>query len=52
VAASGIANPDDVRRNLVVGITNFLVGESLVRADNVREHMKTLRKAGEEMLAK
>jgi len=52
VAASGIDNPDDVRRNLAVGINNFLVGESLVRADNVRAHMKTLRKAGEEMLAK
>jgi len=45
VAASGIANPDDVRRNLANGITNFLVGESLVRADNVRAHMETLRAA-------
>jgi len=46
VAASGIANSDDVRRNLTVGITNFLVGESLVRADNVRQHMAALLAAG------
>lgn len=46
VAASGIANPDDVRRNLANGISNFLVGESLVRADNVRGHMAALLAAG------
>ena len=52
VAASGIARPDDVRRNVAAGLNNFLVGESLVRADDVRQHMKTLRTAGEEILAK
>ena len=52
VAASGIARPDDVRRNVAAGLNNFLVGESLVRADDVRQYMKTLRTAGEEILAK
>jgi indole-3-glycerol phosphate synthase len=46
VAASGIAGPDDVRRNVAVGLRNFLVGESLVRADNVRQHMEALLAAG------
>ena len=46
VAASGIAGPDDVRRNVAAGLTNFLVGESLVKADNIREHMATLLAAG------
>ena len=50
VAASGIAGPDDVRRNVAVGLRNFLVGESLVRADNVRLHMETLRVAGSEIV--
>ncbi len=45
VAASGIAGPDDVRRNVAVGLRNFLVGESLVRADNVRQHMAALLSA-------
>lgn len=46
VAASGIAGPDDVRRNVAVGLRNFLVGESLVRADNLRRHMEALLAAG------
>ena len=46
VAASGITGPDDVRRNVAVGLRNFLVGESLVRADNVRLHMAALLSAG------
>jgi len=47
VAASGIAGPEDVRRNLAAGLRNFLVGESLVRAQNIRQHMETLRAAGD-----
>lgn len=46
IAASGIAGPDDVRRNVAVGVRNFLVGESLVRADNIRLHMEALLAAG------
>ena len=46
VAASGIAGPDDVRRNAAAGLTNFLVGESLVRAGSVRRHMAALLAAG------
>lgn len=46
VAASGIANPDDVRRNVAVGLRNFLVGESLVRAENIKQHMAALLAAG------
>lgn len=46
IAASGIAGPDDVRRNVAVGLRNFLVGESLVRADSVRQHMAALLSAG------
>ena len=52
VAASGISGPEDVRRNVTAGLRNFLVGETLVRSDNVRQHMKTLREAGEGILAK
>lgn len=46
VAASGIAGPEDVRRNVAAGVRNFLVGESLVRSDNVRQHMEALLSAG------
>lgn len=46
VAASGISGPDDVRRNVAAGLRNFLVGESLVRSDNVRQHMAELMAAG------
>jgi indole-3-glycerol phosphate synthase len=46
VAASGIAGPDDIRRNVAVGLRNFLVGESLVRSDNVKQHMASLLSAG------
>lgn len=48
VAASGIAGPDDVRRNAAAGLTNFLVGESLVLADDVGQHMAALLAAGSE----
>ena len=34
VAASGISGPGDIQRNLNAGIFNFLVGESIVRADD------------------
>ena len=50
VVASGIAQPEDVRRNAAVGLRNFLVGESLVRSDNVGRHMETLRAAGGELV--
>ena len=46
VAASGIAGPDDIRRNVAAGLRNFLVGESLVRSENVRLHMEALLAAG------
>jgi indole-3-glycerol phosphate synthase len=34
VAASGISGPVDIQKNLNAGIFNFLVGESIVRADD------------------
>ena len=34
VAASAIAGPDDIRRALQSGLTRFLIGETLVRADD------------------
>ena len=34
VAASGIHSKEDIQLNLTCGITNFLIGESLVRADD------------------
>ncbi|MFO8085175.1 MAG: indole-3-glycerol phosphate synthase TrpC [Desulfobacterales bacterium] len=34
VAASGIGNRKDIENNLNVGINNFLIGESLVKADD------------------
>ena len=48
VAASGIAAPDDVRRNLDAGIGSFLVGESLVQSDDVNAAMASLLMAGNE----
>lgn len=34
VAASGISVPEDIKKNCDAGIFNFLVGESIVRADD------------------
>jgi indole-3-glycerol phosphate synthase len=42
VAASGIATLEDIRTNLVHGVFNFLIGESLVRAKNPAEHLRSL----------
>ncbi|MCG6909038.1 MAG: indole-3-glycerol phosphate synthase TrpC [Deltaproteobacteria bacterium] len=47
VAASGIAGPEDIRRNVENGLTNFLVGESLVRSEDVKGHLEALLAAGE-----
>jgi len=46
VAASGISGPDDVRRNLSFGIRNFLVGESIVRAEDSARFIEELKAAG------
>lgn len=43
VAASGIRSRDDVERNLRACIFNFLVGESLVRADDPVAALRALR---------
>ena len=42
VAESGIHSRDDVLKIRRAGIYNFLVGESLVRADDTRRHMNDL----------
>ncbi len=42
VAASGISSRADVEQNLIGGIFNFLIGESLVRADARVAFLKTL----------
>jgi len=49
VAASGIATRADVDANLALGIHDFLIGESLVRADDPSALLRTLR--GHEALA-
>jgi indole-3-glycerol phosphate synthase len=46
VAASGIKGRDDIERTLSAGIWNFLVGESLVRAQDPRAHLESLVGAG------
>ena len=43
VAASGIASRDDIERNLEAGIHNFLIGESLVRAEDPAAFLRYLR---------
>ncbi|MBI9084981.1 MAG: indole-3-glycerol phosphate synthase TrpC [Desulfobacterales bacterium] len=43
VAASGIVGRDDIERNLAAGIHNFLIGESLVRADDPAAFLRHLR---------
>jgi indole-3-glycerol phosphate synthase len=42
VAASGIASPEDIKYNLEHGIFNFLIGESLVTADDPAVFLKRL----------
>ena len=42
VAASGIQNRDDIVKNQQAGIWNFLIGESLVRAENCRDFLRSL----------
>jgi len=42
VAASGIEGIDDVQANLAQGVFNFLIGESLVRADNPTTRLASL----------
>lgn len=46
VAASGIADPKDIHSNLSAGIFNFLVGESIVRADEPARFIRRLMDAG------
>ncbi len=42
VAASGISDRKDIEVNLKCGIHNFLIGESLVRADDPRRFLQSL----------
>ncbi|MBC2693700.1 MAG: indole-3-glycerol phosphate synthase TrpC [Desulfobacteraceae bacterium] len=42
VAASGILNRDDIVKNQQAGIWNFLIGESLVKAENCQEFLRSL----------
>ena len=46
VAASGIGGPADIRRNLQCGIFNFLIGETLVRADDPAAALREMIQAG------
>ena len=48
VAASGIQCREDIDRNLQTGIFNFLIGESLVRADDPRLFLRALHGAKNE----
>lgn len=42
VAASGISNRADIEYNLDQGVFNFLIGESLVRSDDPKQHLDRL----------
>ena len=42
VAESGLSKPDDLRRLAAVGITSYLIGESLMRADDVEAATEAL----------
>ncbi len=46
VEASGISSPDDIQKGLDSKIFNFLVGESIVRAENTKEFIQSLVKTG------
>lgn len=45
VALSGIHGPQDIRLNLDQGIFNFLIGESLMRADSPKNKLKSYLRA-------
>ena len=42
VAASGIQGRQDIEKNLKIGIKNFLIGESLIKAENPAALLKSL----------
>jgi len=44
IEASGISSPSDIKSGMESGYFNFLVGESIVRADNTQEFIKELIK--------
>ncbi len=48
VAASGIGGPADIRRNLASGIFNFLIGETLVRAEDPARALQAMIRAGDQ----
>ena len=48
VAASGILGPEDIQRAKAAGVFNFLIGESLVRAQDPAGFLKTLMGRDEE----
>ncbi|MFH2047277.1 MAG: indole-3-glycerol phosphate synthase TrpC [Pseudomonadota bacterium] len=50
VAASGITNRKDIEKNLSFGVFNFLIGESIVKADNPALFLKSLMKPGKDEL--
>ena len=43
VAASGIESPADIEINKIYGISNFLVGESIVRSGNIEGFIRELK---------
>jgi indole-3-glycerol phosphate synthase len=45
IAASGIRTREDIKRVKASGIRNFLIGESLVMAENPRMHLEKLLSA-------
>ncbi|MBF0412344.1 MAG: indole-3-glycerol phosphate synthase TrpC [Desulfamplus sp.] len=46
VEASGISSSDDIQKGIDSKIFNFLVGESIVRAENTKEFIQSLVKTG------
>ena len=46
VAASGVSGPADIRKGMEAGIFNFLVGESIVRADDTEKFIQGLISPG------